>query len=497
MSQLTDSRSAGVLLHISSLPNGPDDIAGNIGRDAHRFVDWLKLAGFSVWQVLPLGPLHADKSPYLSLSAFAGNSDFISLESLRDDKELQDTWLTEHIQSLGHYTLEGLISLLEHNPKLRFRDLPGAQEFLQKNSYWLQPYAQFCTVRKALNNQPWWQWPEPLKLRETDAVRRTVEAHDTVYRAIIIEQYIFQRQWHSLQQYANAQGIKLFGDIPLYIAQDSADIWANQAFFQLDKQGQPLRVAGVPPDYFSTTGQLWNNPLYDWEAMQADHFSWWLNRVRRQLDLLDILRIDHFRALQAYYSIPAGAENAIHGDWIEAPGAELLSTIRSTLGALPLIAEDLGVITEEVNQLRDAYELPGMRVLQFGFDGNTENPHLAINIDHNTVAYTGTHDNDTVLGWYRTLDTETRINVHKALDADDEHSVLNGIIDTTLACPAALTILPMQDILALGAGHRMNTPGTIGNNWHWRLSLSQLDEQLAQHYKRRLSAFNRLASSQH
>lgn len=490
MTEFTDTRRAGVLLHITSLPNGPADYRGNIGRDAHRFVDWMVRGGFKVWQVLPLGPLHSDRSPYMSLSAFAGNAELISMDSLSDDEAISNSWLGPRIRQMGEYSIEALTALLKKGEG-EFHSLPGAAEFLEKNRYWLRGYAQFSTIRKVQQNNPWWEWPDALRNRDADAIKALIDTEQYTYRAIVIEQYLFDRQWNTLHDYARDQGIGLFGDIPLYVAHDSADVWAYPQFFQLDEQSQPTSVAGVPPDLFAEKGQVWNNPIFNWEALRADGFSWWLNRIRRQLDLMDLIRIDHFRGLEAHFSIPVGDEDATNGEWIKTPGAELLSTVRSVMGDLPLVAEDLGVITPEVDELRNAYQIPGMRIIQFGFDGSDDNPHLAENIGINAVAYSGTHDNDTVIAWFDSLHQEARDFIAGKLHMQEGEDILDAVVDAALACPAALTILPMQDILGLGTGNRMNTPGTVIKNWNWRMTAEQLSEGLANNFHQRLVAVNR------
>lgn len=465
-------------------------------REAYRFVDWLKQAEFSVWQVLPLGPTHEDKSPYLSLSAFAGNPDLISTEMLLEDEVLSDTWLGKALRSKGDYSFDDLVDLLSSDLESnRFNLLPDAESFLKENQYWLRDYAQFMTLRRAQGNKAWWHWPLELRNRDLSAVRTVLNEHTEIYTAFVAEQYLFERQWQALKSYANACGVDLFGDIALYVAHDSADVWANRHFFALDEHGQAAAKAGVPPDMFSDTGQIWGNPVFNWPALEQSDFAWWIQRVRRQLSLVDLIRIDHFRGLQAYWSIPAEDETAVNGRWIEAPGAELLQQLRSQMGNLPLVVEDLGYITPEVDALRESFQLPCMRVIQFGFDGSDDNPHAVANIVENTVVYTGTHDNDTVVSWFDSLHPEAQAYIRDRLNLQHDESILEAMIRTTLSSSAALAILPMQDILGLGAGNRMNKPGTVEDNWTWQFHWHQVSADLALQFHQQLVATYRLPSS--
>ncbi|MGF1642487.1 MAG: 4-alpha-glucanotransferase [Thiotrichales bacterium] len=491
MYNFQEQRRAGVLLHVTSLPG--EGAWGRFDRNARRFVDWMQDAGFSVWQVLPLGPTHGDRSPYLSLSVFAGNPDLITLEALSEDVGLANSWLTELFRGQSEYRREQLVAALEASGRRHsFQALPGANEFLQTNQDWLQDYAQFMTLRQHQQQRPWWEWPAALRHRERKPVREVLNACTDYYRAIVIEQYLFERQWQALKRYANARNISLFGDMPLYVSHDSADVWANREYFTVDADGQPTAVAGVPPDLFSDTGQLWGNPVYQWQALEEDGFSWWIDRVKRQMALFDLLRIDHFRALQAYWRIPAGAETAAGGVWVEAPGDALLEQLRAKLGGLPLVAEDLGYITAEVHQLREKYHIPGMKVLQFAFDGSHDNPHLPAFYTSESVAYAGTHDNDTVLAWFAALPESARSYIRSVLGVEANDSILDGMIETLLGSDAGLVILTMQDILALGAGNRMNTPATATDNWHWRFRWEQLDPAVSGRYHELLEASDRV-----
>ncbi len=491
MNNFFEHRRAGVLLHVTSLPG--DGPWGRFDHNARQFVDWLRDTGFSVWQVLPLGPTHLDRSPYLSLSVFAGNPDLITLEALREDPALADCLLADALRDANDYSREMLVDALRASGKqFAFQSLPEASAFLQQNQTWLQDYAQFMTVRHVQQQRPWWEWPEALRHRDRKAVREVLNGAHDFYRAIVIEQYLFERQWHALKAYANQRGIHLFGDMPLYVSHDSADVWANREFFAVDEDGRATAVAGVPPDMFSADGQLWGNPVYRWDALEEDDFSWWIERVKRQMALFDLLRIDHFRALQAYWRIPAGATTAKDGVWVKAPGDALLEQLRAVLGGLPLVAEDLGYITPEVHQLREKYHLPGMRVLQFAFDGSPDNPHLPEFYPEASVSYTGTHDNDTVLGWFASLDADAQAFILRKLGVQDPTALLDAMIRTVMHSKAALTIVTMQDVLGLGPGNRMNTPSTNTDNWNWRFRWEQLTPAMTAYYHALIEASDRL-----
>jgi 4-alpha-glucanotransferase len=349
--------------------------------------------------------------------------------------------------------------------------------FVGEQRYWLENYALFEAIHQE-QKSPWWQWPEGLRDRKPQAMAeaRSRLAEDLQY--IAFEQYLFFKQWTDLKNYANEKGVKLFGDMPIFVAHDSAEVWANRHLFQLDQQGQPSVVAGVPPDYFSETGQRWGNPLYRWELMEQDGFSFWIDRLKSKLARFDLVRIDHFRGFEAYWEIPAADENAVNGRWVKAPGTALFEHLSKIYGSLPLVAEDLGIITPEVEALRDGFGLPGMKVLQFAFSGDSENPYLPYNHQENSIVYTGTHDNDTTLGWYRNLTDESRTSVDEYL-GNSREPMPWPMIRAALSSRARLAMLPMQDILALGGEHRMNLPGTTEGNWTWRFSWDQVEDELA------------------
>jgi len=475
-----DRRRAGVLLHITSLP-GDDGGNGALGQEAYRFIEFLAASGLSVWQTLPLGPTHSDRSPYQCLSSHAGNPLLISLDWLVDKG-----WLTKP-ENPGSWPS----SADYHDYCLRrayagFQRAAGRverrdyQNFIAAHAGWLDDYAFYMALRQRYDGQAWQEWPAPIRdRRPVSLITERIRLRDSIEQSKF-EQFVFFSQWSELRSYAHEHGIALFGDLPIFVAGDSADVWAGRDYFALDEDGQPLVVAGVPPDYFSTTGQLWGNPQYNWRRMATDGFQWWLDRLRMQLELFDWIRIDHFRGFESYWEIPADAKTAIHGRWVKAPGAALLKKVHETFGALPLVAEDLGVITPQVEALRDQFGLPGMKILQFAFDGGSGNAYLPHNHRINSVVYTGTHDNDTTLSWYQSLPDDQQRYVMDYL-GQPQSGMPWALLQCALASVARLAIVPMQDILGLGAGHRMNTPGTAEGNWHWQFSWDQLKQERVDH----------------
>jgi 4-alpha-glucanotransferase len=442
-----DRRRAGVLLPLSALE-------APLGRGGRAFIDWLARGGFTVWQVLPLGPTGADGSPYWVRSDFAGNP------ALLDPGELPpaEAALDAH--------------------------------FLAATEAWLPDYVLFEALTRAFDDAPFWRWPQPLRERAPDALAQARQELAAELRQREFEQYAFKQQWGALRAYAQERGIRLFGDLPFYVAPSSAEVWTRPELFQLHPGGEPAAVGGVPPDYFSEKGQTWGNPLYNWAALSRENFRWWTQRVAAQLERLDLLRLDHFRALAAHWAIPAAAPDARSGAWSATPGAALLAALREQLPDLPLVAEDLGVITADVIELMHAFALPGMRVLQFGFDGNPANPHLPYLHARDSVVYTGTHDNDTVLGWYRALDEPTRARVDFFLAS--RPAMPEALIRAVLGSVAQLAVIPLQDLLGLGSEARFNRPGTTAGNWQWRVPAGALDEALAQHCAQLNAAFGRL-----
>jgi 4-alpha-glucanotransferase len=433
-----DRRRAGALLHLGSLDSA-------LGRGGRAFIDWLADAGFSVWQILPVGPTGADGSPYWVRSDYAGRFAFV------DKQEL---------------------------PDIRSADYDS---FLAANGRWLTDYALFESLSAARNWEPWWLWPADIRDREPAAMARVSRDLAAEIHRVKGEQFAFATQWRKLREHAQSRGVRLLGDLPFYVAPDSAETWVHRSKFQLDAQGRPTAVAGVPPDYFSADGQLWGNPLYDWKAVQDDGFALWRDRVAQQLERVDVLRIDHFRALAAHWAVPAGAPNARGGQWRKTPGEELMRLLQRQLGDLPIVAEDLGVITEDVEALRKQFHLPGMKVLQFGFGGTGDNPHLPHMHEPDSVVYTGTHDNDTTVGWYSTLDGETLQRVEYFLRLIPG-AMPDALIRAALGSVGRLAVVPVQDLLRLGSEARLNTPGTAEGNWSWKLPPEALTPELARRH---------------
>ena len=461
-------RRAGVLLHPTSLP-GPE-ARGTLGADARRFVDWLAAGGFGVWQTLPLGVTDAYGSPYCLRSAYAGDPRFIDPADLADYEVLPPGMAGAGDRGARYAAFAGLASQEQRR---------AFAEFVATRRRWLLPYGLFEVLSARFDGAPWWQWPDAYRAADAAALRAALAANREQFRALLFEQYLFELQWTALKGYANECGVQLFGDLPFYVDRNSVEVWWERELFALDASGEPLAVAGVPPDYFNADGQLWGNPLYDWDAMQRSGFRWWLARMQQQLTRFDCVRIDHFRALESYWAVPAGAPSARVGRWQPAPGDALLTALRAELGPMALVAEDLGVITDEVRALRDRFELPGMVVLQFAFDGSPDNPHLPRHHRRDAVVYTGTHDNDTTVGWYASLDANARDVVHRMLGRGPTPPVPECLIEEAYASNAALAIVPMQDLLARDSGARMNTPGTVVGNWRWRFAWSDLPASLA------------------
>jgi len=469
------TRSSGILLHPTSLP-GRFGI-GSLGNEARRFVDWLSSSGQKIWQILPLGPTDFTHSPYQCYSAFAGNSDLIDLDELVRTGLLPDEVpLPEKafpLESVDYHKVRKFREPHLHKAFHRFRGIGGFgwdnyRQFWNENSWWLESWSLFYACRKNLKGKDWSFW-------EDDLVHRNIETlylHDRKFREDVeyqyFLQYVFFEQWFALKKYANNSGIRIFGDIPLYVSYDSADVWTNQDIFLLDNKRKPIKVGGVPPDYFTETGQLWGNPLFDWEKMKQRDYDWWIARLHFNLRLYDLVRIDHFRGLESYWAIPYGSKTAVKGEWLKADGDKILEIFRSQVGNLPVVAEDLGTITEEVGQLRKKYGLPGMKVLQFAFVSDAGNEHLPHNYESDFVAYTGTHDNDTTAGWLKMVKGEERDHLLRYLGKSgiDQWKMIRVVLGSV----AQMAIIPIQDVLGLGSSARMNTPGTIVNNWKWKLA---------------------------
>ncbi len=455
---------------------------GTLGREAFLFVERLARAGATVWQLLPLLPGGDDGSPYNGLSGFAGNPLLVSGEALAEEGLTDPAPAPPHTPRADFAAARRLSIELVTKAYRAFRDGAVPQlrgpfaDFQSRHAHWLDDYSLFVALKGEEAGRPWTEWEPRFRDRNQQALagaRR--ELAEAVGREKFA-QLLFDRQWRSIRSYARARGVELFGDLPIFVAHDSADVWAHRDLFKLDREGRAEVVTGVPPDYFSEDGQKWGNPHYRWDSHRATGYGWWSARMRRSLELFDLVRVDHFRGFEAAWEVPAEAESAREGRWAPGPGAELFRAARQTLGTLPLVAEDLGVITPGVNRLRDALGLPGMRVLQFGFDGNPANPHLPGNHPRNSVAYTGTHDNDTALGWYRSAAQAERELFHRYCGGapDEPHLTLAGL---ALGSRARLAVLPAGDLLGLGSEARMNTPGTVRGNWRWRLGPDQFGPQ--------------------
>lgn len=492
------SRAGGILLHPSSLP-GPYGI-GDLGPQAYHFVDWLASTGCNLWQVLPLGPTGYGDSPYQCFSAFAGNPYLISFDALIEDGLLtvdDFTDLPTFKPSIVEYgqLIPWKLGVLQKAFNRLSSTSEGFQgefeQFRVDNGSWLDDYALFMSLKEANGGGAWSGWDESLRKREPSAMEKARLDHQEDILRHSFYQFLFFRQWYKLRAYAKNRGIRIIGDIPIFIAYDSADAWANPDLFFLDKMSLPTVVAGVPPDYFSATGQLWGNPLYRWDVHKASRYAWWLERFRSVLNFVDIVRLDHFRGFAGYYEIPYGAATAETGQWMTGPGKDFFTTISREFSGegnstLPIIAEDLGVITPDVVELRDGFHLPGMKVLQFGFSG-ADNPFLPHNYTQNCVAYTGTHDNDTAMGWFESAPPEERKFALRYLNSDGSDFAWD-LIRAVWSSIAVYAIAPMQDVLSLGTEARMNFPSRLGGNWEWRMEEKDTDAALAE----RLREFNAL-----
>lgn len=478
-------RSNGILLHPSSL-SGPYGI-GDLGPEAYRWVDFLASAGVKLWQILPLGPTGYGDSPYQCFSAFAGNPYLVSPDILlRDGLLLQEDladmpdWDPSQVDFGGIYRwkpalLDRAFARYEQMAPQHLRNEFVA--FCAANSAWLDDYALFMALKEANSGHAWVEWDEPLRRRESSALGKARRAHAAAITRQAFRQFLFFRQWLALKEYANDRGIKIIGDVPIFVAFDSSDAWSHPDLFYLDTRGHLLVQAGVPPDYFSPTGQLWGNPLYRWDVHQARRYTWWIERFRATLAQMDIVRLDHFRGFAGYWEVPGEAETAEHGRWVPGPGIDFLRALKSALGDLPIIAEDLGEITPDVIELRDSFGLPGMRVLQFGFSG-PENAFLPHHYVLNCVAYSGTHDNDTAVGWYQSAPEHER-RYYRQYIVSDGSDVPGDMIRELWASVAGYALAPLQDLLGLGAEARMNFPGTLGgNNWAWRMDNGALTDSL-------------------
>lgn len=492
-------RHSGILVHPTCFPS-PYGI-GDLGKGAYDFIDYLVDAGQTLWQILPLGPTGFGDSPYQGFSAFAGQPLLISPDKLFDlglvsQKDLDNYPVLNPKRVEFGSVIQAKITLLKAAFN-NFNRLDKScelytqyEQFCKKQAFWLDDYSLFMALKDKNEGKLWLEWSDAERNpTDTDKSSFSKSLSDGVsyYKTV---QFLFFMQWYELKKYANEHLIKIIGDIPIFVSLDSSDVWANKKMFQLDSKGYPIVVAGVPPDYFSETGQLWGNPLYDWDAHEKDNYSWWISRVKSQLDLVDIIRIDHFRGFDSYWAVPYGEETAINGEWKDGPKEKLFNAIEKALGKLPIWAEDLGVITDEIKELRDKFNFPGMKVLQFAFDDPNDNDMMPYYHIPNCICYTGTHDNDTSLGWYKHAGKESQKKVRSYMNTGAA-TVSWAFIHTALASSANNVIIPLQDIMSLDSNARMNTPGKASGNWSWRYEAKDLDIYWANYLKKLTLTFNR------
>lgn len=476
-------RKSGILMPIFSLPS-PYGI-GTFGKEAYGFVDFLKRGGQAYWQILPLNPTNFGDSPYQSFSSFAGNPYFVDLDMLVKDGLLQKTEI-ENCDFGGNYDkIDYEKMYLNRFPLLkkafsRFVTNEDYEVFTAKNAYWLNNYALFMAIKASNDGKAWREWDEPLKKRECSAIAKAEKdfAYEINFHKFL--QFKFFEQWTALKNYANKNNVKIIGDIPIYVALDSADVWSNPGQFQLDSDYTPRAVAGVPPDLFSEDGQLWGNPLYDWKYMKQTGYAWWKQYLGHALALYDVVRIDHFRGFESYYAIPYGDVNAKGGKWVKGPDVDLFNSLKAEFGKnLPIIAEDLGIITPAVRKMLDCTGFPGMKVLQFAFSGDSKNSYLPHNIIKNSVVYTGTHDNDTIMGWVKISDAAAVKQAKDYFNHPSDNGFNWAMIKAAMSSVADTCIIPMADFLALGSEGRINTPSTLGDNWCWRIRQECINDWLA------------------
>jgi 4-alpha-glucanotransferase len=478
-------RASGILLHPTSLPGSFG--TGDLGPQAHRWIDFLSEAGCGLWQVLPLGPTGYGDSPYQSFSSFAGNPYLISPELLLEEGLLHANDLVETPQfPTDHVDFGNLIpwkigvldrafiQFQQSGPKNLLSEF---ENFQSENIFWLDDFSLFMAIKEAYGGGSWINWPKSLLKRDPVALEEARKKYSTAIQRQEFRQFLFHRQWESLRKHAKEEEILIIGDIPIFVAHDSAEVWANPELFTLDEDGNPTFVAGVPPDYFSKTGQLWGNPLYNWEIHQSDGYDWWLKRLSAVLKMVDIVRLDHFRGFAGYWEVPFGEDTAVNGRWVSGPGEDFFATIKESLGDLPIIAEDLGVITPDVVAMRERFNLPGMRITQFAFHGDPKEPFLPHNHEENSVVYTGTHDNDTSRGWYERVSEEEKSFYRRYLNRDGS-KVAWDLIRATWGSVAVFALAPMQDFLDLDNEARMNYPGNPSGNWTWRMSNADMNSAL-------------------
>jgi len=478
-------RSSGILMHITSLPS-PYGI-GTFGKEAYEFVDFLVKAGQKYWQILPLGSTSFGDSPYQSFSAFAGNPyfidlDFLSKEDLLQKKDYETLDFGHNPERVDYEKIfkskMKVLKVAYNNAKNKYSK--NTEIFRENNKLWLEDYALYMAVKEKFQLKPWKFWDEDIKLRKESALNTYKRELKEEIDYWVFLQYLFYKQYEELKYYANSRGIKIIGDIPIYVAEDSADTWANSNIFLLDENKTPTVVAGCPPDAFSETGQLWGNPIYDWKALEEEDYQWWIERIEASRKIYDVIRIDHFRGFESYWQIPYGEETAINGTWVKGPGIKLFNAIKKALGNVEIIAEDLGFLTEEVVNFRIESGYPGMKVLQFAFDSREESDYLPHNYEKNCVVYTGTHDNYTVNGWFKNTNKPDVDYAVRYLNLNEKEGYNWGFIRGALSSVGSLAIAQIQDYLGLEDEGRMNIPSTLGGNWQWRVKKEALTEDLAE-----------------
>lgn len=492
-------RRSGILLPISSLPSAYG--VGTFSKKAFEFVDRLAEAGQSYWQILPLGPTGYGDSPYQSFSTFAGNPYYIDLDALVEEGLLTKgeckaccTVADAEAVDYEHIYFTRFLILRKAYERSQHKKHKEYIKFVEKNNHWLLDYSLYMAIKNSYGGVSWTEWDEPIKRREPEAINEYSEKYQDEIDFYMFQQYLFAKQWEQLKKYANEKGVDIIGDIPIYVAFDSADTWANPELFLFDEKGVPLAVAGCPPDAFSSTGQLWGNPLYRWDYHKKTGYAWWMRRISYCYELYDVMRIDHFRGFDEYYAIPYGHDTAEFGKWEKGPGYSLLQRMKEIVGDKPVIAEDLGYLTDSVLALVDKSGYPGMKVLQFAFDSREESDYLPHNYIRNCVVYTGTHDNDTTLGWYHSFDKKDQKFAKKYLNIQTEENIQWEFIRAAMSSVADTVIVPIQDYLGLGSEARTNTPSTLGQNWKWRMKDRAFTKKLALTIKDLTKLYGRLYS---
>jgi 4-alpha-glucanotransferase len=493
-------RSSGILFHPTSLP-GKYGI-GTLGKEAYAFIDFLKKSRQKLWQIFPLGPTGYGDSPYQSFSSFAGNPYLIDFDLLIEahllsEEDLRDVFFGDNEEYIDYGAIYNQKYPLLRKAYENFKSSDNhemrenLEHFKRENASWLNDYSLYISLKNHFNGLPWNEWAHDIKNREHGAMEhyKNELADDIEYHNFI--QFLFFKQWGDVKRYANENGIKIIGDIPIFVAADSSDAWANPEIFLFDEERKPVKVAGVPPDYFSATGQLWGNPLYNWQKLKETNYSWWVERVRANLSTCDIIRIDHFRGFEAYWAVPYGDDTAINGQWEPGPGIDLFNAIKSQLGELPIIAEDLGLMTQGVIDLREATGFPGMKILGFAFDSGEENDYLPHTYTKNCVVYTGTHDNDTLIGWFQKAKEEDRQFARDYLNSRSDDEIHWDAIRGAWSSVASMAISPVQDFLGLGSEARINTPGVAAGNWQWRLRHGVLTDELAERIAKLTRVYSR------